>query len=67
MGKPTASDPKAVEQSMHEDRSLSQAIDHIRDKYGFTSIQRGLTFALHGVFREEHGHFILKTPALSRW
>ena len=63
---PSGNQLPLLKQSIHEDRSLSQAIDYIRDKYGFTSIQRGLTFALHGVFREEQGHFILKTPALSR-
>ena len=48
------------------EESLTRAIDSIRDKHGFTSIQRGLTLALGNHFPEEHGHFILKTPSLSR-
>ncbi len=47
-------------------RSLSEAMDVIRDRYGYTSIQRGLTYGLRDAFGEENGHFILKTPALSR-
>ena len=48
------------------DRSLTHAVDAIRSKHGYTSIQRGLTFALSSAFKEEDGHFILKTPALSQ-
>ncbi len=49
-----------------KDQDLSRAMDTIREKYGFNSVQRGLTFALRGHFPQEHGHFILKTASLSR-
>lgn len=45
---------------------LALALDSIRDKYGYTAIQRGLTFALKEEFPEEHGRYLLATAALSR-
>jgi DNA polymerase-4 len=45
---------------------LNQAIDRIRDKYGFTAIESGCTLPLREVFPTEDGHYLLKTPSLSR-
>ena len=40
--------------------------DAIREKYGFISIQRGLTFSLGGRFQRDGGDYLLNTPSLSR-
>jgi DNA polymerase-4 len=45
---------------------LNQAIDRIRDKYGFTSIQTGRTLRLKDIFPESGGGYRLHTPSLSR-
>ena len=47
-------------------RSLSAAVDRVRDRYGFTSLQRGRTFVLAGHFPSERRGYILKTASLSR-
>ena len=45
---------------------LDKAIDRIRRKYGFTSIQTGRTLALKDIFASDKGDYILETPSLSR-
>ncbi len=45
---------------------LSRAVDSIRDRYGFLSVQTGLTLGLRDVFSMEKGDYLLKTPSLSR-
>lgn len=63
---PSSNQLSLFDKSGFKGDSLIRAIDSIRDKHGFTSIQRGLTLALGNHFPEEHGHFILKTSSLSR-
>jgi DNA polymerase-4 len=45
---------------------LNNAIDHIRKKYGFTSIQTGRTLRLKDIFPEDNRGYTLHTPSLSR-
>jgi len=45
---------------------LDRAIDSIRKKYGFTSIQTGRTLPLKDIFASRKGDYILETPSLSR-
>ncbi|MBI4328645.1 MAG: DNA polymerase IV [Chloroflexi bacterium] len=45
---------------------LQRAIDAVRARYGYLGLQRGVTLPLDGVFPQEHGHYLLETPALSR-
>ncbi len=45
---------------------LNKAVDKIRQKYGFTSIQTGRTFRLKDIFPESDGGYTLYTPSLSR-
>ena len=45
---------------------LDKAIDRIRRRYGFTSIQTGRTLALKDIFAGREGDYILETPSLSR-
>ncbi|MFQ5825840.1 MAG: DNA polymerase IV [Dehalococcoidia bacterium] len=45
---------------------LNRALDRLRRKYGFTSIQTGRTLLLGRVFATERGDYVLTTPALSR-
>jgi len=45
---------------------LDKAIDRIRKKYGFASIQTGRTLALKEIFASNKGDYILETPSLSR-
>jgi DNA polymerase-4 len=45
---------------------LDCAIDHIRKKYGFTSIQTGRTLKLKDIFPKTDGGYTLQTPSLSR-
>jgi len=45
---------------------LDKAIDRIRNKYGFTSIQTGRTLLLKDIFAIREGDFTLETPSLSR-
>lgn len=47
-------------------KHLDKAIDRIRRKYGFTSIQTGRTLALKDIFPADKGDYILETPSLSR-
>ncbi len=45
---------------------LDKAIDRIRNKYGFTSIQTGRTLLLKDIFASRGDDYILETPSLSR-
>jgi DNA polymerase-4 len=45
---------------------LNKAVDNIRQKYGFTSIQTGRTLRLRDIFPESNGGYTLHTPSLSR-
>jgi DNA polymerase-4 len=47
-------------------RHLDKAIDRIRNKYGFTSIQTGRTLLLKDIFASRGGDYTLETPSLSR-
>ena len=47
-------------------RHLDKAIDRIRRKYGFASIQTGRTLPLKDIFASREGDYILETPSLSR-
>ena len=49
-----------------ETYQLNRALDRLRGRYGFLSVQQGRTFALHGDFPAEREGFVLKTPSLSR-
>jgi DNA polymerase-4 len=46
--------------------NLDKAVDRIRNKYGFTSIQTGRTLLLKDVFTSREGDYTLETPSLSR-
>ena len=54
-------DPKAARLEQ-----LDRAIDLIRKKYGFTSIQTGRTLRLKDIFPENDDGYRLQTPSLSR-
>jgi len=45
---------------------LNAAIDRIREKYGFTSIQTGRTLLLRDIFPESERGYTLHTPGCSR-
>ena len=45
---------------------LNRAVDDLRGRYGFPSVQQGRTFVLNGDFPQEREGFVLKTPSLSR-
>jgi hypothetical protein len=45
---------------------LNKAVDKIRRKYGFTSIQTGRTMRLRDIFPEDERGYSLHTPSLSR-
>ena len=45
---------------------LNEAIDRIRDRYGFRAVESGCTLPLKEVFPTEDGRYLLKTPSLSR-
>jgi DNA polymerase-4 len=45
---------------------LNKAVDNIRQKYGFTSIQTGRTLRLRDIFPESEGGYTLHTSSLSR-
>ena len=45
---------------------LDPVIDGIRNRYGFTAIQRGRTLWLDDFFSREKGDYLLRTSALSR-
>jgi DNA polymerase-4 len=48
------------------DDRLANALDAIRRKYGYVSVQTGLTHELRNAFPEERGKYLLRTSALSR-
>jgi DNA polymerase-4 len=52
--------------SARRQESLNRAIDRIRQKYGFTSIQTGRTLKLKDIFPEGGEGYTLTTPGLSR-
>ena len=58
--------PDMFETSIWQLRPLNSCIDRLRQKYGFTVLQSGLTFRLREVMATENGDYVLKTPALSR-
>lgn len=45
---------------------LNRAVDQLRERYGFPTVQQGRVFALQGDFPLEREGFVLKTPSLSR-
>jgi DNA polymerase-4 len=47
-------------------QKLNTAIDHIRQKYGFTAIQTGRTLLLKDIFPANDEGYTLPTPSLSR-
>ncbi|MBI4282778.1 MAG: DNA polymerase IV [Chloroflexi bacterium] len=63
---PRASQLSFLDTRLGKGHDLVVALDAIRGKYGFTSIQRGLTFSLDSHFQVEDGEYLLKTSALSR-
>ena len=58
--------PDMFESSIRQLGLLNSCIDRLRQKYGFTVLQSGLTFRLREVMAIENGDYILKTSALSR-
>ena len=52
-------------QAQRQER-LDKAIDRIRKKYGFSSIQTGRTLALKDIFESDKKGYSLHTPSLSR-
>ena len=52
--------------STQRQERLDKAIDHIRKKYGFDSIQTGRTLALKEIFESDNRGYLLNTPSLSR-
>jgi hypothetical protein len=63
---PRASQLSLLERCDDRSQDLALAVDAIRRKYGFVSIQRGATFSLDRHFQVESGDYLLKTSALSR-
>jgi DNA polymerase-4 len=63
---PRASQLSFLDTHDSNSQNLALAMDAIRGKYGFTSIQRGLTFSLGCYYQVEGGDYLLKTSALSR-
>ena len=63
---PRASQLSLLERCDDRSQDLALAVDAIRRKYGFVSIQRGATFCLESHFQVESGDYLLKTSALSR-
>lgn len=45
---------------------LCQAVDKVREKYGFTALETGRTLALGQLFPQDRRGYILKTSCLSR-
>jgi len=45
---------------------LDRAIDCIRNRYGFSAIQRGQNLSLKDIFPTDNGDYVLATPSLSR-
>ena len=54
------------DQKTQRQERLDKAIDRIRNKYGFSSIQTGRTFALKDLFESDSKGYSLHTPSLSR-
>ncbi len=52
--------------STQRQERLDKAIDRIRKKYGFDSIQTGRTLALKEIFESDSRGYLLNTPSLSR-
>ncbi len=63
---PRASQLSFLDSRDGKSQNLALAVDAIRGKYGFTAIQRGLTFSLDRYFQVEDRDYLLKTSALSR-
>ena len=63
---PRSSQLSLFEPENDKTQDLALAVDAIRRKYGFISIQRGATFSLDRHFEVESGDYMLKTTALSR-
>jgi len=55
-----------LDPTVGREEHLDRAIDRLRQKYGFTAIQRGRTMQLRQVFPTEQGGYTLSTPSLSR-
>jgi len=55
-----------LESSGRRVEQLNQAIDRIRDRYGFSAIQTGRTLRLRDIFPSDGGDYTLQTPSLSR-
>ena len=55
-----------MDTSVTRQEQLDRAIDRIRKKYGFTSIQTGRTLRLKELFPETGEGYTLHTPSLSR-
>ncbi|MBU2608482.1 MAG: DNA polymerase IV [Chloroflexi bacterium] len=55
-----------LDTSIGRQERLDKAIDRIRKKYGFTSIQTGRTMRLKDLFPETGEDYTLNTPSLSR-
>ena len=55
-----------LDSSAGRQERLDRAIDRIRKKYGFTSIQTGRTLLLRDLFPETGEGYTLHTPSLSR-
>ncbi|MBI4216702.1 MAG: DNA polymerase IV [Chloroflexi bacterium] len=47
-------------------RHLNQAVDSMRQRYGFTALRAGLTLPLSQLYPEDQGGLVLQTPCLSR-
>ena len=63
---PRSSQLSLLEPGDDRSQNLALAVDAIRRKYGFVSIQRGATLPLDRHFETEGGDYMLKTSALSR-
>jgi DNA polymerase-4 len=55
-----------MDSSAQRQEQLNKAIDRIRRKYGFTSIQTGRTLKLKEIFPDTDEGYTLETPSLSR-
>jgi DNA polymerase-4 len=55
-----------LDTSIGRQERLDKAIDLIRKKYGFTSIQTGRTMRLKDLFPDTGEGYTLNTPSLSR-
>jgi len=55
-----------LDSSARRMEQLNKAIDHIRNKYGFTAIQTGRTLLLKEIFPTKEDGYTLNTPSLSR-